>query len=104
MLDVNNNILVENKCLTLTITDNGVGFSGSKKNKTGAPIESYGIGLRNLTERIEYHCGQLNVCTSREGTSIIAIIPSHVFAYYVKNSQKDNWHNTKTTNASNPAN
>ena len=79
---------VENKWLTLTITDNGIGFNDSKKNKKGASIESFGIGLRNLTERIEYHCGQLKVCTSNEGTSIIAIIPSHVFASYFNNNAR----------------
>jgi two-component system NarL family sensor kinase len=94
---------VENKWLTLTITDNGIGFSGSKKNKTGAPIESFGIGLRNLTERIEYHCGQLKVCTSQEGTSIIATIPSHVFSHYYNNKQKQgNTHKTGKTSASTP--
>ncbi|WP_245942441.1 cache domain-containing protein [Candidatus Colwellia aromaticivorans] len=94
---------IENKRLTLTIKDNGIGFCGSKKNKKGAPIESFGIGLRNLTERIEYHCGQLKVCTSKEGTSITAIIPSHVFAYYFNNNaQKGNSYNTKETNTSTP--
>jgi len=77
---------VENKWLTLTITDNGIGFNDNNKNRAGAPIESFGIGLRNLKERIEYHCGQLKICTSSKGTSISAIIPSHVFAYYFKNN------------------
>lgn len=81
---------IENKWLTLTITDDGIGFTGSKKNKSGAASESFGIGLRNLSERIEYHCGQLNVSTSSEGTSICAIIPSHVFAYYFKTQAHKN--------------
>lgn len=82
---------IENKWLTLTITDNGVGFSSNKKSRTDAPIESFGIGLRNLTERIEYHCGQFTVCTSNKGTSISAKIPSHVFAYYFNShTQKSN--------------
>lgn len=81
---------IENKWLTLTITDNGIGFSGSKKNKTGAPLGSFGIGLRNLTERIEYHCGQLKVSTSNKGTSISANIPTHVFAYYFNSSAQKN--------------
>tara|TARA_R110001583_G_scaffold3812_1_gene23255 strand:- start:4840 stop:6288 length:1449 start_codon:yes stop_codon:yes gene_type:complete len=90
---------IENKWLTLTIKDNGIGFSGSKKNKIGAPIESFGIGLRNLTERIEYHCGQLNVCTSNKGTSISASIPIHVFAYYFNSrAQKNNVLNTEQNN------
>jgi two-component system NarL family sensor kinase len=92
---------VKNKWLTLAITDNGIGFNGSKKNKTGAPFASFGIGLRNLTERIEYHCGQLKVCTSQEGTSIIAIIPSHVFSHYYNNNQKHaNTYNTDKMSSS----
>jgi two-component system NarL family sensor kinase len=75
---------IENKWLTLSITDNGVGFTRSNKNKHSVPIESFGIGLRNLTERIEYHCGQLKVCTSKEGTRIVASIPSHVFAHFFR--------------------
>lgn len=83
-------LAIENKWLTLTIADNGVGFTGSKNNKTGAPSSSFGIGLRNLTERIEYHCGQLKVCTSNKGTSISANIPIHVFAYYFNSSAQKN--------------
>lgn len=83
-------LAIENKWLTLSIADNGIGFSGSKKNKMGAPAESFGIGLRNLTERIEYHCGQLKVCTSNQGTTITAIIPTHVFAYYFNRSAQKN--------------
>jgi len=73
---------IENKYLTLKITDDGIGFTRNRKNKPSDPAASFGIGLRNLTERIEYHCGQLEVCTSNKGTSIIAIIPSHVFSHY----------------------
>jgi two-component system NarL family sensor kinase len=84
-------LAIKNKWLTLTITDNGIGFSASKKNKTSAPTESFGIGLRNLTERIEYHCGQLEVCTSNQGTTIKANIPIHVFAqHFNSNAQKNN--------------
>lgn len=83
-------LAIENKWLTLTITDNGIGFNDKNKNKTGAPLESFGIGLRNLTERIEYHCGQLKVCTSKKGTSISANIPTHVFAYYFKSNAQTN--------------
>jgi len=90
---------IENKRLTLTITDNGIGFSDSNKSKNGTPIESFGIGLRNLTERIEYHCGQLNVATSNEGTSISAVIPSHVFAaYFNRHAQKNNLNNVENNN------
>jgi two-component system NarL family sensor kinase len=83
-------LAIENKWLTLTITDNGIGFNDKNKNKAGAPLESFGIGLRNLTERIEYHCGQLKVCTSKKGTSISANIPTHVFAYYFNSNAQTN--------------
>lgn len=79
---------IENKLLTLSIADNGIGFTRSNKNKRSVPVESFGIGLRNLTERIEYHCGQLKVCTSAEGTRITAVIPSHVFAHYFRANSK----------------
>lgn len=81
---------IANKSLTLTITDNGIGFNDQHKTKKGAPIESFGIGLRNLTERIEYHCGQFKVSTSSKGTCIIASIPSHVFAHYFKDNTQKN--------------
>ena len=83
-------LAIENKWLTLTITDNGIGFNDKNKNKAGAPLESFGIGLRNLTERIEYHCGQLKVSTSKKGTSISANIPTHVFAYYFNSNAQTN--------------
>ena len=83
-------LAIENKWLTLTITDNGIGFNDKNKNKAGAPLESFGIGLRNLTERIEYHCGQLKVCTSKKGTTISANIPTHVFAYHFNSNAQKN--------------
>ena len=42
---------INNSWLTLTINDNGIGFKGHKNNYN----DDYGIGLRNLAERIEYH-------------------------------------------------
>ncbi len=83
-------LAIENKWLTLTITDNGIGFNDKNKNKAGTPLESFGIGLRNLTERIEYHCGQLKVSTSKKGTSISANIPTHVFAYHFNSNAQTN--------------
>jgi two-component system NarL family sensor kinase len=67
---------IENKWLTLVIVDNGQGFN------TNIPEQAFGIGLRNLTERIEYHSGQLDISSSKLGTIITANIPTYVFAYY----------------------
>lgn len=74
---------IENKWLTLIIADNGKGFN------TNTPQEAFGIGLRNLTERIEYHAGQLNINSSKFGTIITAKIPTHVFAYYFNASTQN---------------
>lgn len=97
-------LAVKNKWLTLTITDNGVGFSGSSNDKAGPPIDSLGIGLRNLTERIEYLCGQLKVCTSNKGTTISAIIPVHVFSYYFNSETNKNNNYTNSLSAADPNN
>ncbi|MBU2894606.1 cache domain-containing protein [Colwellia sp. D2M02] len=76
---------IENKWLTLVIADNGQGFN------TSTPQQAFGIGLRNLTERIEYHCGQLTISSSKLGTIITANIPTHVFAFYFNaNRQSSN--------------
>jgi len=75
---------IENKWLTLVIADNGQGFS------KGAVQQSFGIGLRNLTERIEYHSGELHISSSKHGTKITANIPTHVFAFYFNASTQKN--------------
>jgi len=73
---------INNSWLTLTISDNGKGFDNSdiKKNKNNQ--ESFGIGLRNLAERIEYHSGLFKVFCSNKGTTVEAKIPTRCFANY----------------------
>jgi len=62
--------------LSLTIRDNGQGFD------TNAKLDDFGIGLRNLAERIEYHSGIFEVTSTKEGTSVTAKIPKSCFANY----------------------
>ncbi|RED13157.1 cache domain-containing protein [Pontivivens insulae] len=53
--------------IKLTITDNGVGFVPGRGN---------GLGLRNMTERIEHLGGTFRVLSSKDGTRIEANLPS----------------------------
>lgn len=76
--EVSIDLSINKKWLTLTIIDNGQGFDtepGSNKNV-------FGIGLRNLAERVEYHCGQFEYHSSSQGTAIKARIPTASFVNY----------------------
>lgn len=80
------NLSIKNKWLTLTISDDGIGFSMDKKNVTF----NNGIGLRNLAERVEYHMGEFNIKSSAEGTNIIIKIPTASFVNYFSQSNMEN--------------
>jgi len=71
---------INNKWLTLTISDNGKGFNKSDIKKNKSHQDSFGIGLRNLAERIEYHSGLFKVFCSDKGTTVEAKIPTSCFA------------------------
>lgn len=58
------------KGATLRIADNGIGFRQVKKSS-----KSYGLGLRNMQERIEHLDGSLTIASSSEGTIVEANVP-----------------------------
>ena len=66
-------LMVTATFLTLTIRDDGIGFD------TGV-IDQHpkqGIGLRNMSERLEALGGQLMIFSSDSGTSVQAHLPNH---------------------------
>ncbi|MEM5527700.1 cache domain-containing protein [Gammaproteobacteria bacterium AS21] len=69
---------LERKWLTLKVADDGVGFKTRKQLRE----KDFGIGLRNLAERIEYHNGHFTYSSSTAGTIIVAQIPTVGFASY----------------------
>jgi two-component system NarL family sensor kinase len=58
------------KGLTLRIVDNGIGFKQANKSS-----RSYGLGLRNMQERVEHLDGSLTIVSSSEGTTVEANVP-----------------------------
>ena len=74
--EVNIEMTIKDKWLTLTISDNGCGFDAHNTDKP----DDYGIGLRNLAERVEYHLGEFNVHSSKDGTQVTARIPKASYA------------------------
>ena len=80
---VNISLVLKDKRLTLSICDNGCGFSTDSDSFD----EQYGIGLRNLSERIQHHAGEFNVMSSEQGTCIVASIPTTSFVnHFNKNN------------------
>jgi two-component system NarL family sensor kinase len=71
-------LVIRQDMLVLSIADNGVGIN-SHKNKED---HDYGIGLRNLSERVEYLHGQFRVLSRPIGTTVEAKIPRESFANY----------------------
>jgi len=74
-----NNVLidisVQDSWLTLSIKDDGLGFDINAKKQN----DNYGIGLRNLAERVEHHSGKFNITSSDKGTEITVNIPTSSF-------------------------
>jgi len=85
-------LVINQAWLTLTICDNGKGFDTSASIKNQANIDEFGIGLRNLAERIEYHSGVFKVTSTAKGTRVTAKIPKSCFANYFNQttSEKNN--------------
>lgn len=75
-------LTIEQNWLILEIIDNGDGFDLKSTNQ----LHDFGIGLRNLAERIEYHLGQLEITSSANGTTIKAKIPKTSFANHFNHS------------------
>jgi len=76
--------------LTLTICDNGKGFDTRANSKNPTNLDEFGIGLRNLAERIEYHSGVFKVTSTEKGTRVIAKIPKSCFANYFNQAISEN--------------
>jgi two-component system NarL family sensor kinase len=66
---------IQNDWLTLLVKDDGSGFDNGPK----ADKAEFGIGLRNLAERVEYHSGKFDISSSNKGTVIKAEIPTASF-------------------------
>ncbi|MDP3844291.1 MAG: cache domain-containing protein [Oxalobacteraceae bacterium] len=61
------------RCVTLTVCDDGVGLDVDHID--GHPKR--GIGLRNMTERLEAVDGKLSLTSSTNGTTVIATVLRH---------------------------
>lgn len=68
-------ISVKQQWLTMIIKDDGAGFDVKAANNKS----NYGIGLRNLAERVEYHSGKFEIESSAAGTLITVKIPTSSF-------------------------
>lgn len=82
-------LVINQAWLTLTICDNGKGFDTSANKDSQANLDEFGIGLRNLAERIEYHSGIFQVTSNEKGTRVTAKIPKSCFANYFNQSSTE---------------
>ena len=58
----------ENSNLFLSVADNGVGFDTTQKSK--------GIGLKNMSSRVEFHSGNMNIVSAPgQGCTLEVYIP-----------------------------
>ena len=68
------------------IVDNGIGFDiGHKRFNTRPDI---GIGLRNMSERLSYFKGSLEIYSSESGTVVVASVPRNVIKQPTQNSME----------------
>lgn len=75
-------VAINQAWLILTISDNGKGFDTNINLEKQKDLDKFGIGLRNLVERIEYHSGIFKVISTDKGTTVTAKIPKSCFANY----------------------
>ena len=80
------NLFFTSNQLVLKISDNGKGF-----NESHTPL-SEGIGIRNLTERLDYQGGEFSVTSSSAGTVITATIPRSLFKGHAAPDIEDSAH------------
>ncbi len=64
---------IQNDWFQLTVEDNGLGFD--KQAKSREQTAEFGLGLRNMAERMSYFKGTFDVKSSSNGTTILAAIP-----------------------------
>ncbi|MFT5704991.1 MAG: two-component system NarL family sensor kinase [Shewanella sp.] len=77
-------INVSESWFILSITDNGCGFNTQKLSRNKSPF--VGIGLRNMSERISYFNGKLDIYSSSFGTKVVCKLPKKLLNY--SNSNK----------------
>lgn len=67
------NLFFTSSELILKVSDNGKGFG-----EDSTPL-SEGIGIRNLTERLDYQGGNFTVESTSQGSTVVATIPRSLF-------------------------
>ena len=61
-------VKTENGNLLLSVADNGIGFDTTQKSK--------GIGLKNISNRVEFYSGNMNVISAPgKGCTLEVLIP-----------------------------
>lgn len=65
------------------ISDNGSGFDLGSKKLNKNPV--FGIGLRNMAERLSYFKGKFEIQSNDKGTSITAAIPKSLLGAQMNN-------------------
>ncbi len=68
------------------IVDNGIGFDIGHKRFNKRP--DIGIGLRNMSERLSYFKGSLQIDSTMHGTVVIASIPRNIIKQPVQSSME----------------
>jgi len=71
-------ISIKKDWLTMIIKDDGIGFDVQEASRSS----NSGIGLRNLSERVEYHLGTFHIESSSAGTITTVKIPTASFVNY----------------------
>ena len=67
-------INMDGKCLNILVTDDGLGFDASQKDKQNGHVS--GIGLFSLRERLEYFDGTLTIDSAfKKGTKVYITLP-----------------------------
>ena len=66
----------ENNNLFLSVADTGVGFDTTQKSK--------GIGLKNISSRVEFHSGNMNIISAPgQGCTLEVYIPANSKIYSI---------------------
>lgn len=76
---VNISLRFDKAWLVLEVQDNGCGFDYSAIHRSAE--SKTGIGLRNMTERLNYYNGYLDIQSRATGTTILAYIPKRHLKY-----------------------
>lgn len=79
---------LKNGWFKLTIQDNGIGFEDS--NESNKNVE-FGLGLRNMSERMSYFRGRFNIRSSSNGTMLTASIPRKIMGIQHQQFSESPW-------------